>query len=270
MSTDARTAPATASAGSPGPVRVWYEGDGRLLRLRLARPPANVLDAALVEALASALRGARDDPHLKAVLLDAEGPHFSFGASVEEHLPGAVAPMLGGFHALIRAMLTFPAAILVAVRGACLGGGLEVASAGSLLFVAEDARLGQPEIRLGVFAPAASCLLPERIGQQAAEDLLLSGRSLKAHEAVGLGLAYERCDDPGLGALRWYESHLAGTSASSLRHALRAARGGFADRVSERLTGVERAYLDELMTTKDSIEGLNAFVEKRTAQWKDA
>ena len=63
----------------------------------------------------------------------------------------------------------------MAIRGQCIGGGLEVAAAGHLLFAAPDAKLGQPEITLGVFAPAASCLLPERMGRAAAEELLLSG-----------------------------------------------------------------------------------------------
>ena len=58
--------------------------------------------------------------------------------------------------------------ILTAVQGQCLGGGLELALAGHMIFAAEDAHLGQPEIRIGVFAPAASCLLPERIGRAAA------------------------------------------------------------------------------------------------------
>ena len=106
-------------------------------------------------------------PALRAVLLDAEGPHFSFGASVDEHMPEQCAQMLKTLHALVRQMLDSPVPILVAIRGQCLGGGLEVAAAGNLLFVAPDARLGQPEIRLGVFAPAASCLLPPRVGAPA-------------------------------------------------------------------------------------------------------
>ena len=95
------------------------------------------------------------------MLIDAEGPHFSFGASVEEHLPDQCAAMLAGLHRLILRMVESPVPLLVAVRGQCLGGGLELALAGHLMFVAPDASLGQPEMKLGVFAPAASCLLPE-------------------------------------------------------------------------------------------------------------
>src|SRR3989304_4670353 len=81
------------------------------------------------------------------------------------------------------------ASVLGAVRGQCLGGGLEVALAGHMMFVSPDASLGQPELKIGVFAPAASCLLPELIGPQRAIDLLLSGRSISGADAAAMGLA---------------------------------------------------------------------------------
>ena len=145
------------------PLRVWRERDGALLRLRLARPKANIVDSLMIKALADALAAARSDAALRGVLLDAEGPHFSFGASVAEHVAERCAQMLASLHALVVAMVEFPAPILVAVRGQCLGGGLEVAMAGGTIFAAPDAQLGQPETKLGVFAPAASVLLPWRV-----------------------------------------------------------------------------------------------------------
>jgi cyclohexa-1,5-dienecarbonyl-CoA hydratase len=148
---------------SASPLKVWLAQDGRLLRLRLDRPRANIVDAEMTAALQSVFTTYQDNAALSAVLLDAEGADFSFGASVEEHLPERCAAMLQGLHALIKAMLDFPKPILVAVRGQCLGGGMEVALAGDLLFAAADARFAQPEIKLGVFAPAASCLLPRRV-----------------------------------------------------------------------------------------------------------
>jgi len=77
-----------------GLVKVWLERDGALLRLRLSRPKANLVDAAMIAALNGALVSYRQHAGLRAVLLDAEGPHFSFGASVEEHLPDHCATML--------------------------------------------------------------------------------------------------------------------------------------------------------------------------------
>jgi cyclohexa-1,5-dienecarbonyl-CoA hydratase len=250
-------------------LRAWVDGDGRLLRLRLNRPRANLIDRAMIEALQQGFDRHLGNADLTAVLLDAEGSDFSFGASVEEHLPGSCAEMLRGLHALVRTMIASPVAILVAVQGRCLGGGLEVAAAGTLLFAAADAQLGQPEMKLGVFAPAASCLLPERIGQARAEDLLLSGRTLRGDEAAAIGLVNAVAADPERAALAYFDAHLAGKSASSLRHAVRAARAGFAERVSAKIEVVEKLYLEGLMATRDAVEGLQAFLGKRPAIWEN-
>ena len=252
-----------------GPLKVWFDRDGRLLRLRLDRPKANVLDAALVGALEDAFVRLAGAAELRGVLIDASGAHFSFGASIEEHLPDRCAAMLAGFHRLILRLFASPIPILAAIRGQCLGGGLELASAGHLLFAAPDAKFGQPEIQIGVFAPAASCLLPERVGLAAAEDLLLSGRSIGAEEASRMGLVTEIADDPEAAALGYFDRHLAPKSASSLRFATRAARHGTIERVSAKLAAIETIYLQDLMATQDAVEGLSAFIEKRSARWKD-
>jgi cyclohexa-1,5-dienecarbonyl-CoA hydratase len=177
--------------------------------------------------------------------------------------------MLRGFHGLILRMLECPVPLLVALRGQCLGGGLELACAGGLLFAAPDARLGQPEIVLGVFAPAASCLLPERIGPGPAEDLLLSGRSVDAQEALRLGLVNAVADDPAAAALAYFDGHLAAKSASSLGFAVRAARAGLVERVRTKLSALEQLYVEGVMPTADANEGLQAFLQKRSPRWED-
>jgi len=250
------------------PVRGWLEHDGALLRLRLERPKANIVDAAMIAALQAALDAHQASPGLRGVLLDAEGPHFSFGASVEEHLPDRCASMLASLHALILAMIDFPVPILVAVRGQCLGGGLEVALAGGQIFATRDAQLGQPEMKLGVFAPAASVLLPYRVNQSTAEDLLFSGRSVSGEEALAMGLVHDLSADPQAAALAWFELHLATKSAAALACAVTAARAPMRTDVRRRLGEVERLYLDRLMKTRDAVEGLTAFIAKRTPHWE--
>lgn len=250
------------------PLKIWREAEGRLLRLRLDRPKANLVDAAMLAALDSAFAEETADKHLSAILLDAEGPHFSFGASVEEHLPDQCAAMLEGLHRLVLRMVESPVPILAAVRGQCLGGGLEVALAAHLMFVAPDAALGQPEMKLGVFAPAASCLLPEVIGHARAYDLLVSGRSLSGTEAAAIGLALTASADPEQAAFAYVHEHLLPKSASSLRFAVTAARADYAGRVRAKLAEVERLYLEELMRSRDAVEGLQAFLAKRPAKWE--
>ncbi len=165
-------------------------------------------------------------------------------------------------------MIEFPAPVLVAVRGQCLGGGLEVALAGGPIFAAPDAQFGQPEMKLGVFAPAASVLLPYRVNQPFAEDLLFSGRSIGAEEAHAAGLVHTVFDDPETAALAYFNQHLAGKSAAALACALAAARGAMLRDVRQRLGEVERLYLDRLMATRDANEGLTAFLAKRKPQWE--
>jgi cyclohexa-1,5-dienecarbonyl-CoA hydratase len=257
------------SNAAESPLKVSLERDGKLLRLTLARPKANIVDAAMIAALTAALTEHLPNAHLRGVLLSSEGPHFSFGASVDEHLPETCADMLHSLHALVLQLVESPVPVLVALRGQCLGGGLEVAAAGNLLFAAPGAMLGQPEIKLAVFAPAASCLLPERIGQAQAEDLLFSGRSINAEEALRIGLVNAVAEDPEQAALDYFDQHLAPVSASTLRFAVRAARGEAMQRIRAKLAVVEKMYLEELMATHDAVEGLTAFIAKRQAVWLD-
>lgn len=252
-----------------GVLSITRDLDGALLRLKLNRPKANIVDAEMIAALEAAFAEHESNADLVAVLVEAEGPHFSFGASVEEHLPDSCADMLKSLHALVRRMLEFPLPVLVAVRGQCLGGGLEVAMAGHIIYAAPSANLGQPEMMLGVFAPAASCLLPGRVGQAAAEDLLYSGRSVNGTDGHAMGLVDVVDENPETAAVAWVESHLKPKSASSLRMAVRAARAGYCRDVIARLSEVEDLYLNELMSTRDAVEGLEAFIAKRQAKWEN-
>jgi cyclohexa-1,5-dienecarbonyl-CoA hydratase len=251
------------------PLDARLDRAGRLLRLTLNRPKANIIDAAMIKALDQALAKHAGNAELSAVLLGHAGPHFSFGASIEEHFPDQMAAMLASLHGLLKRMLNYPCPILVAVRGQCLGGGLEVASAGSLIFAAPNAKLGQPEIQLGVFAPAASCLLPERIGQGAADDLLFSGRSVGADEALSMRLVDRVDEDPEAAALVYFDQHLAAHSACALRFAVKAAREAMVRRVSKRLDEVEHLCGVDLIQTHDALEGLTAFQEKRAPVWRN-
>jgi cyclohexa-1,5-dienecarbonyl-CoA hydratase len=249
------------------PLKVWTDSDGRLLRLRLAKPKANLIDAPMIAALDAALTEHLGNPQLGAILIDAEGPHFSFGASIEEHMPEQCEEMIRSIHRTMLRLIECDIPILVAVRGQCLGGGLELAMSGHLIFVAPDASIGQPEIKLGVIAPAGSSLLPELVGPALALDLLISGRSIGGAEAAARGLAKEAAD-PEKAALAYFEEHLKPKSASSLRFAVKAARLDLVARVKAKLAQVERLYLDELMQTRDAVEGLEAFIAKRPAKWE--
>lgn len=177
--------------------------------------------------------------------------------------------MLAAIRQLALDMLESDVVLIAAVRGQCLGGGLEVASLCHRVVAGTDAVLGQPEIALGVFAPLASVILPERIRRADAEDLCLTGRSIGAEDARAIGLVDAVSEgDPMDAAVAWARTHFSARSASSLRLAVRAVRASFVARFQADLAVLERLYLDELMRSHDAVEGLQAFLEKRPPAWR--
>jgi cyclohexa-1,5-dienecarbonyl-CoA hydratase len=242
---------------------------GAFWDVELSGARGNVLDTVLIGALTSVFEQVSKTPEVKAVCLHGKGKDFSFGASVQEHLPEHVGEMLPRFHRLFRAIDQSAVVALAAVRGHCLGGGLELASFCHRVFAAPDVKLGQPEIVLGVFAPIASLVFPERIGRANAEDLCLTGRIVGAKEALEIGLLDAIADDPEAAALAYAREHLFPRSASSLRFAVRAVRLSISRRLDRDLEELEKLYLEGLMATADASEGIRAFVEKRPPVWKN-
>lgn len=252
-------------------VKVAMLDDGAIWRVTFGHAKGNVLDRATMTALRGVFRDAPHAAALKAICLEGAGRHFSFGASVPEHLPDQVAGMLNEIRHLVLDLLDCHTIVVAAVRGQCLGGGLELASVCHRIFASQDAMLGQPEIALGAFAPIASIVLPERIGRANGEDLCLTGRSVTASEALTMGLVDElAAEDPADAALAWVRRHFSSRSAVSLRLAVKAVRSGFSARLRTELPVLEAIYLDELMVTHDAVEGLRAFMDKRPPVWRHA
>ncbi len=241
---------------------------GTVERIVLNRPKANILDEKMVAAIREHLAGVSARPALRLLLFEGEGRHFSFGASVAEHLPDKVDSMLPGFHELFRELerTSIPTAALV--RGQCLGGGAELATWCGRVFATPDARIGFPEIQLGVFPPIAALALRWRVGGRQATELVITGAALRADAAHDAGLVDEVCDDPEAAWRGWYAAHLKERSAAALRAAWRAARRPLQRGLDEELPVLERLYLEELMAHPDPTEGLTAFLERRAPQWQ--
>ncbi len=252
-------------------VKVVPLDDGAFWRVTFGGTKGNILDRAMMAALGGVFRDAGRAAPLKAICLEGAGRHFSFGASVQEHLPGQVAVMLAEIRQVVTDLLDSDVIVLAAVRGQCLGGGLELASVCHRIFASPDAALGQPEIALGVFAPIASVVLPARVGRAHAEDLCLTGRTVTATEAHEMGLVDDLTPgDPADAALAWARTHLSARSARSLRLAVRAVRTNLSTRIRTDLPVLEDLYLNDLMTTKDAVEGLQAFLDKRPPVWRNS
>ena len=251
----------------PGP-SVRLERVGGLVRLVLDRPPLNVLDIPMLRDLEKALEELGQDASANVLLVTGSGPAFCAGVDVADHTADRVDEMIGTFHRVIELLMDLPFPVVAAVNGAALGGGCELALACDVVLAREGAKFGQPEIRLGVFPPAAAVLLPRLVGRQTAADLVLSGRVIEAGEALGLGLASRvfPADEFDAG-VEEYATSMAALSGPVLRITKRALREGEAGTPGDAIHRVERLYLDELMQMDDAHEGLAAVIEKRAPAW---
>jgi cyclohexa-1,5-dienecarbonyl-CoA hydratase len=251
-------------------LKLSVEQDGQVARVALAAPKANIVNQAMMAALSAAFEDLRNRPQLKAIILATEGPHFSFGASVQEHLPEHVRTMLPQFRGLLGQMLELPAVTVAAVRGQCLGGGFELALACDFIVAEEGAAFACPEIKLAVFPPAAAVLLPARIGVSRAAELVLTGAAWNAAQAAEAGLIVRTAPQGQLETTveTWIGDHFLVRSPVALRYAVRAARLPLRRVLQEDLPQLERMYLDELMAESDAVEGLRAFMERREPRWE--
>ena len=256
-------------------LKARLDADGRVLWLTLDQPKGNVLTMEMVGELGAALEAHRDQQQLRLVVLRGAGGHFSFGASVEEHRQDQAPAMLAVFHRFIRQLAAYPVPTAALVEGSCLGGGFEVTLVCHFLFATAGARFACPEIKLGVFPPVLAAIGARRIGGLLAERLLLTGETFSAEEAHHAGLLTSLIaahEDPKEALLAWYKKRLEPRSAFALKQATAAARraSGFLDDLDRALTAAESQYVEEVLTSHDGNEGIEAFLERRRPRWQDA
>lgn len=238
-----------------------------IARVVLDHPPVNVLTGDVLAELRTALTDLAETPDLRVVLLLAEGKHFSAGADVAEHLPPTYETLIPAFLNTVRMLDEFPLPVIAGVQGRCLGGGCELILATDLVVAGERARIGQPEIALGVVPPAACALLPERTTRGWAAELIFTGEPLTAAQARDAGLVHVVVpDDEVVTATAALAARIACHSAAALRVAKRSLRLG-RPRPTDALARAGWTYVRDLMDTADATEGLRAFLEKRPPSW---
>ncbi len=242
--------------------------EGAVHTITIDRPPGNVVDIALCRQLLEAIESAAGADDGKVLILRGAGKHFSFGASVEEHLPDKAPEMIAALGAVIRVLVGFPYPTLAGVQGSCLGGGLELVLACGIVIADEAAKLACPEIQLGVLPPAATALLSPGVAQ----DLLLTGRTLTTEEARIAGIVNVVADHGDLDEVidTFVQKYFVPRSPLSLRLATRAIKEPHRAELERRLDHAERLYVEELLATNDGVEGIRAFIEKRLPEWKNA
>jgi len=250
---------------------VRVECEGALATLVLDKPPLNVLNVDMLQELTAAVGDIDGDPEVAALMITGEGKAFCAGVDVADHTADRVDRMISVLHDLFVRLMSLQIPVVAAVNGAALGGGLELALACDIVVAREGAKLGQPEILLGVFPPFAAVVLPRVLGRAGALDICLSGRTFTAEEGRSLGLVqHVFAADAFVGSSRAYARGLAGLSPAVLRLTKRAVVEGLDGSLPEALRRAETLYLQDLMQLEDAHEGLAAFLEKRTPAWKGA
>jgi cyclohexa-1,5-dienecarbonyl-CoA hydratase len=248
---------------------VEVEKTGRVTSITWERAPLNVFDMTLLRELGSVLDACATERDVDVVVLRGAGERsFSAGVDIRDHTREKVPEMLDVVHAAMRKLLALPQVTIAQVRGLCLGGGCELASCCDFILASEDSSFATPEITVGCYPPVAVARFSSLFGYRRAVDMILTGRSLSAQEALSVGLISRVAPGAQMeAALTSLLEELLGKSGSVLRVTLRGLRElslrGFADALQRS----EEIYRDELLATEDVEEGVRAFLDKRKPRW---
>jgi cyclohexa-1,5-dienecarbonyl-CoA hydratase len=249
-------------------VRIEADLSAPVARIKLHNPPLNVLDIAMTRELQQTLAEIESRSDIPVILFEGDSRAFSAGVDIQAHLPNQIHDMLTSFHAVIRAIVATRKITLAVVKGACLGGGAELAAVCDMVYTARDATWGFPEIKLGCFPPVAAVALPALVGPKWAAELILTGRQISGDEAAAIGLANRSARAEELdGLVQQALAELRQLSPAALAHAKKAVYAWDAIHFDKGLARAEKIYLEELISTEDAREGIIAFLEKRPPKW---
>jgi cyclohexa-1,5-dienecarbonyl-CoA hydratase len=247
-----------------------YEVRDAVAYLTLNAPPLNILTGELMLKLANAVERAQDDESVKAVAITAVGKAFSAGADVGEHRPENAPAMIAAFSRLFSVLGACELPVVMSVDGAALGAGFELALMADVLIASTRATFGQPEIRLGFFAPVGVAWLPTRVGTARAVEITTTGRTYTATEMQTMGLVSQVVAQAEMQqTLEAVLADMRRASAAVMRMNVRLVRRLSGRPFEEARLEAERAFVDELLPLDDVREGIAAFFEKRKPEWSN-
>jgi len=248
--------------------------EGGIATLTLNRPKAlNALNLAMVRELQQAVHQVRDDPTVRVVVITGAGDKaFAAGADITEFKGMSPVDAWVFTKQMQRVYLELeqlPKPVIAAVNGYALGGGCELMMACDIAYASDRAKIGQPEITLGIIPGAGGTQrLPRLIGKQRAKELVMTGDMIGAQEAWNLGLLNKVVpSDQLMAEARKLAEKLAGKGAVALKAAKEAIEEG-CDIGLERGLGIEGKLFGLCFATEDKVEGVNAFLEKRAPNFK--
>jgi enoyl-CoA hydratase/carnithine racemase len=246
---------------------VRVEAEDGIATIRLDRPKMNALNAQMQRELMDAARQVTEDAEVGAVVLYGGEKVFAAGADIKEMAPMSYAEMSAGHSRLLqdfaKALAAIPKPVIAAITGYALGGGLEVALTADFRVAGEGAKVGQPEIQLGIIPGAGGTQrLSRLIGASRAKDLIFSGRHVKADEALAMGLVDRVVpDDAVYTAAKDWAATFAGGPAIALRAAKQAIDRGLEVDLDTGLE-IERTQFAALFATDDQANGMKSFMEE--------
>ncbi|MCG8634920.1 MAG: enoyl-CoA hydratase/isomerase family protein [Desulfobacterales bacterium] len=241
-----------------------------IARVLLNRPDHNVFNIDMMEELTGLLSTLNEDADLKCVVLGAEGKSFCAGVEVADHKPELAPEMMRVFNALLKQIHALAVPSVAAVQGACLGGGMEVVVACDMIVASKKAIFGQPEIKLGFLPPYAAVRLPHLVGPAKAVEICTTGRRYSAKDARRMGLVSDLLDaDEFEQGVDKVVKELTHASPLIIRLNKQAVTRHLGMDIDSAMESVTTMFLDELMTTEDTCEGIASFEEKRRPQWKN-
>lgn len=249
---------------------VLVEKNERAIVITLDRPPLNVLDLVLLRELDEALASCAVESAADLVVLRGAGPRaFSAGVDIKDHTREKVPEMLDTVHGVIRKLFALPQVTLAMVHGVCFGGGCELASSCDLILATEGSSFATPEIHVGCYPPVALARFSSLVGYHRAAEMILTGRTFSAREALTIGLINRVVPNDHLEtALKSLSEEILGKSGAVLRIALKGLRELSLRGFSDALRRSEDIYLEDLLRTEDVEEGVRAFLDKRKPEWK--
>ena len=245
------------------------KADG-IAKVTLARPKHNVFDIEMMNEFNGLLESFVSDKNLKCVVIYGDGPSWCAGVEVGDHKPDKVDNMIATFNRIFEIVDRIEVPIIAAVHGSCLGGGMEVAIACDIIVAGKKAAFGQPEIKLGFFPPYAAIRLPELIGPAKTIEICTTGKRYSADEAHAMGFVNYVVEDDQLNdTVDGLVKEIAYNSPLIIRLNKRAVKKHLGMAFSKSIESVGNLFLNELMKTGDTMEGIASFEEKRKPVWKN-
>ena len=247
-----------------------YEMTDAVARITLDRPKFNMMNIEMMDELNGLFEALLREDDLKCIVLYAEGKHFCTGVEVADHKPDKVGDMIATFNRIFELSEQIEVPIIASVQGYCLGGGMELAIACDVIVAAQSAQFGQPEIKVGFFPPYAAMRLPQLVGPARAIEICTTGKFYSAADAQQMGMVGYVSEDDRLGeTTAEIVKEIQTNSPLIIRLNKRAVRQNLGMAFKPALAGVSDLFLNTLMKTEDTLEGIASYEEKRKPVWKN-